>query len=329
MKKKVIILSDVISLKKNLSKDLIDTYYQVKNVNEALKKIGFNTVKFEFDLNLKKLNKKIKKIDPEFVFNLVESEDKILLPPTFLECIKMPFTGSSASTIIISTNKVLMKNMIINYNNQLIKTPIYINDDSDNNITFKKEKKFIIKPIEHHSSINISESSIIKSKNSKEIKSKLIEIKKKYDMNFFAEEYIDGREFNVAVLNKKILPVQEIEFKNYPDDKPKIVCYKAKWDEDSFEYLNTPRKYDFVDKDIKIIEKLKKSALICMELFKIDSYARIDYRVNEDGEPYIIDINANPCLSLDSGFYAACQKNKMSFEDMIGEIINPIIKKKS
>lgn len=325
MNKKVAILSDIISLKKNLSKDLIDTYYQVKHVNDALITLGYDVVKLKFDLNLKKLNQKINKLNPLFIFNLVESEDKILLAPTFLESIKMPFTGASYSTIVITTNKVIMKNMIIRQNNKLMKTPIYIDQDSKN-LNFKKEKKFIIKPIEHHSSINILGSSIINSKNSQEVKSKLKENKKKNNMNFFAEEYIDGREFNVAVLNNKILPVQEIEFINYPEEKPKIVCYKAKWDENSFEYQNTPRKYDFIKKDKKILDGLIKSSLICMELFKLDSYARIDYRVNKNGVPYIIDINANPCLSTDSGFFAACQKNKMTFENMIKEIIDPILK---
>ncbi len=326
MKKKVVILSDIITLKKNLNEDLKDTYNQVVNINDALLKLGYDTVKLKFDLNLKKLNQKIKKINPLFIFNLVESEDKIIIPPAFLESIQMPFTGSSAAAIIISTNKILMKNMIINYKNDFLKTPVYINNES-NNVNFKKEKRFIIKPIEHHSSINITESSIINSKNSQDVKAKLQDFKKKYKMNFFAEEYIDGKEFNIAVLNKNILPVQEIEFKNYPDDKPKIVCYKAKWDEESFEYKNTPRKYDFIPGDKKILDKLKKSSLFCMELFNLDSYARIDYRVDKDGDPYIIDINANPCLSLDSGFFAACQKNSLSFEKMISQIIYPIVNK--
>jgi D-alanine-D-alanine ligase len=142
----------------------------------------------------------------------------------------------------------------------------------------------------------------------------------------FAERYIDGREFNISILagndGPEVLPPAEIEFVGYSADKPRIVGYKAKWDEKTVEYRNTPRRFGFGMPDRPLLRALKGNALRCWDLFQLRGYARVDYRVDRNGTPWILEINSNPCLSPDSGFTAATGEAGLRYEEVIRRIIN-------
>ena len=141
----------------------------------------------------------------------------------------------------------------------------------------------------------------------------------------YAEAYIDGREFNVALISGKtgvkVLPIAEMLFQNYSPDKLKIVDYKAKWDADSFEYNNTIRKFNFQKSDAALISSLREIALRCWNIFSLRGYARVDFRVDKNGRPWVLEINSNPCLSPDAGFAAALQQAKIKYHDAIGLIM--------
>jgi D-alanine-D-alanine ligase len=117
------------------------------------------------------------------------------------------------------------------------------------------------------------------------------------------------------------LPIAEILFKNYPDGKEKVVGYTSKWNEKSFEYKNTVRSFTVDPDDTDLLMKLKKITEECWKVFNLSGYARVDYRVSEDGEIYILEVNANPCISPDAGFSAACNKAGYSYTKMIENII--------
>jgi D-alanine-D-alanine ligase len=141
----------------------------------------------------------------------------------------------------------------------------------------------------------------------------------------FAERYIDGREFNLSVLAGKdgpeVLPPAEIEFIGYGDERIRIVGYRAKWDENAYEYHHTPRRFSFGPEDGLLIRSLKRMAMRCWHLFGLRGYARVDYRVDRDGKPWILEINSNPCLSPDSGFTAATLQAGLRYEEVIGRIV--------
>ena len=113
---------------------------------------------------------------------------------------------------------------------------------------------------------------------------------------------------------------------NYAPDKLKIVDYKTKWDADSFEYNNTIRNFDFPEKDAKLISSLREIALRCWNLFSLRGYARVDFRVDNNGKPWVLEINSNPCLSPDAGFAAALKQAKIKYHDAIGFIIDNAMK---
>jgi D-alanine-D-alanine ligase len=146
--------------------------------------------------------------------------------------------------------------------------------------------------------------------------------------DWFAEEFVPGRELNVTLLAERAgpraLPVAEIRFDAFPAGKPRIVGYAAKWDTDSFEYQNTPRSFAV---EPELAERLSAVALECWTLFRLDGYARVDFRVDERGTPWVLEVNANPCLSPDAGFAAALAEAGIDYRSAIARLIEDAVER--
>jgi D-alanine-D-alanine ligase len=141
----------------------------------------------------------------------------------------------------------------------------------------------------------------------------------------FAEQFIDGREFNLSVLacqgGAEVLPPAEMRFIDYPAGKWKVVGYRAKWDEASFESLHTQRSFEFAKSERPLLQNLIDMAKRCWHLFGLRGYARVDFRVDERNQPWVLEINANPCLSPDAGFVAAASQAGLSYRQVVERIL--------
>ncbi|MFO7911938.1 MAG: D-alanine--D-alanine ligase [Desulfotignum sp.] len=141
----------------------------------------------------------------------------------------------------------------------------------------------------------------------------------------FAEQFISGREFNLSLLAGRsgvtVLPPAEILFTDTPADRPAMVGFRAKWQEDSEEYRNTPRRFDFTPGDTPLLRELEALARRCWHLFHLAGYARVDFRVDTDGRPFVLEVNTNPCLSPDAGFAAALDRAGISYTHAISQIV--------
>jgi D-alanine-D-alanine ligase len=145
---------------------------------------------------------------------------------------------------------------------------------------------------------------------------------------------VDGREFNLSVLGRggagaEVLPPAEIRFVDFPRGKPRMVGYKAKWDEGSRESCCTPRSFDFPAEDAPLLADLAAAATRCWNLFGLRGHARVDFRVDGAGVPWVLEVNANPCLSSDAGFAAAAARSGLSQRDAIGRIVADTLGKES
>ena len=103
--------------------------------------------------------------------------------------------------------------------------------------------------------------------------------------------------------------------------RPKIVNYDCKWNEDSFEYQNTQRVFEFNEDDGPLLERLAGIAKGCWLAFKLRGYARVDFRVDAKGEPWVLEVNTNPCLSPDAGFAFALERAGIAYADAIDRIL--------
>ena len=305
------------------AQDQLDTLIQIENVDKALIELGYVTLIKEFNLeNTEILFAEIKGFNPDFVFNLVEMEGRFLhLAPTLLELNKIPYSGCSSDATYTTTNKVLAKVLLrhVGLSTADWYEPSFIDASALLN------KQVIIKSMVEDASINIDDSSVRVFDTKESLESFIVSKDKQFNDKFFAEEYIDGREFNLSIIgsaqNPIVLPIAEIQFIDFPLDKAKIVSYSAKWDESTFEYQNTVRTFNFKPIDAKLLENLKKISLKCWHLFGLNGYARIDFRVDKNNKPWILEVNANPGIAEDSGFVASAKENGWTYSQMIEQII--------
>lgn len=318
---KVVVLINALS--PNADKDELDVLDQALFAEGALEQLGYQTERLFMNLNLEKTKAKLKQLKPLFVFNLVESLEKdatlIHLAPSLLEHLSIPFTGCGSESMFITSNKTLTKKMLEAAG---LPTPKQIYQLKPKGID--ADKLYIAKPIWEDASVGISDENILPG-NPNAIQAFL---ENHSNIEYFFEEFIEGREFNISVLGGKsgpeVLPIPEIIFENFPAEKPKIIGYTAKWDESSFEYQNTNRLFGLETTEVELAEKLRQICLQTWDLFGLKGYARIDLRVDENGNPWILEINANPCLAPDAGFYAATQKAGYLFPAVMNRIIEDI-----
>ena len=316
--KRVIILINKIS--DNPGEDELDVLSQALEVEKALEKLGYSTIREFINLDLETAKNNIRRLDPVFVFNLVESLDQrgdlIYLAPALLGSMQIPYTGCPLDAMFITSNKILTKKILAGNG---IRTPEWF--ESSQIINPDPLKTYIAKPLWEDASVGISDSSVFRGSNT-EITGQL---KSRWGSGFFVEEFIDGREFNISILGgengPQVMPLAEILFKDFPPNKPRIVGYAAKWDQDTFEYKNTVRSFEVENTSSELQSELQEMALKCWKIFNLKGYARVDIRVDHDDKPYVLEINANPCISPDAGFYAACSHAGISFTEVIKRIV--------
>jgi len=309
--------------------DELDVLDEAKYFNEGLVELGYEVHQFEFENDLDRNSGIIKEIQPEFIVNLVETINAdgrlIHIAPALFEHLSVPFTGCPSEAIYVTSNKLLSKKIM-----QLagISTPAFSIEAEELKTRFAG-KQFLLKSLWEHASFGMDEHNPVFIGSAKVISERLAE-KNKPGLLFFAEEYIEGREFNVSVIAGEtaplVLPVAEIKFLNYPGEKPKIVGYRAKWDETSFEYKNTVRHFVNENEEPELCERIRQICLQCWKEFDLRGYARVDFRMDEKGNLYVLEINANPCISADSGFVAAATQAGLSQKEIIKLIVNDSMK---
>jgi D-alanine-D-alanine ligase len=324
MKKTILILYNKIS--RNPTGDELDVLDQVKIVSEALKVLKYEVGELQFDMNLEKVVKEIRKVSPYIVFNLAESiynkGEFAYFAPALLSYLDIPFTGSPHIPMFFSSNKVLAKKELSRLG---IPTPSWFLLAELDKLDHKKQ--YLLKPTWEEGSLGLDEDSIFHGSDREYISG----IEKKNRNYYFIEEFVEGREFNVSILGTskgpKVLPIAEMTFQKYPDGKPKIMGYTAKWKEDSFEYTHTKRTFNVPPSDNDIKDKIREICIRCWNEFGFKGYVRIDFRLSKKRVPYVIDLNLNPCISPSGGFVAASAKAGYKFPQVIEMILEEALRK--
>jgi D-alanine-D-alanine ligase len=325
---RVILLYDVAAADAS-SPDQGDAIVQAEAVKKGLKDLGFQCREFAVSMNLEALTRVMEGENPAFAFNLVESLDGkgrfISFAPLVLDSMGIPYTGSPADAIYLTSHKLIAKKIL---HAAGIATPLWFTLEDLIKGATPETGFYIIKSVWEHASIGLDEDSIVDGGECGIIASEIRRRRSSLGGEGFSEKFIEGREFNLSLLagpsGPQVLPPAQIIFKDYPEAKPKVVGYRAKWDQASFEYLNTPRTFDFPASDGPLLGRLKSAALACWHIFGLRGYARVDFRVDRDGVPWVLEINTNPCLSPDAGFMAAAQEAGLGIKSVLERIIGDI-----
>ena len=312
--------------------DELDVLVQVEAVGEALIALGHTVEPWGCDLDLESLAFSLSGSTPDLVFNLVEGLDGhgklIHVAPGVLEAMRVPMAGCPAEAIFLTSHKVLAKGLL---RKSGLPTPDWLGDglaDAAADPGPAEADRWIVKSVWEDASLGMDDSAVV-SGGAEAARAELRKRAGRTGSPWFAEAFIEGREFNLGLLDGPdgplVLPPAEIVFKDYPADKPHIVGYAAKWHEDSFEYSHTVRSFDLPGTDSALAAELTRQALACWRLFRLRGWARVDFRIDGSGRPFILEVNANPCLSPDAGFAAGLERAGIAYPDAIARIVGSAI----
>jgi D-alanine-D-alanine ligase len=306
--------------------DELDALVQVREVSEAIEQLNWKAATQEVDLNLELALERLQRNQPNCVFNLVESlhgrGELIGIVPALLESIAVPFTGSGSDAINLSSQKILAKRWM---RLQGIATPDWF-AGTDGAEDRRHDHTWIVKSLWEHASLGLDDSSVVEGRRAAE--QRIRQCLERFGGQWFAEQYIEGREFNISIVEQKgqpyVLPIAEMTFVDYPAGKPKIVGYAAKWDDAAPEFTATQRRFGTLDPAAR--DELTAVAKKCWALFGLRGYARVDIRLDSQGVPWVLEVNANPCLSHDAGFVAAATEAGFRYRQVIEMVLHAAIR---
>jgi D-alanine-D-alanine ligase len=296
----------------------------------ALERLGHTVTPIACTLDLRAVRRDIDRAEPDVAFNRVESlggSDAMIAAVTLLlDAMDIRYTGCPTSALVSTASKLAVKERLVSAG---LPTPEWIEGDcrlqiADGGLNKRlTNPKFIIKSVYEHASFEMADASILRPADPGDVARIVGRRSEESGRPFFAERFIEGREFNLSLLGNEpqVLPPAEIDFAAFPNDKPRIVGYGAKWDRKSFEFHNTPRRFDFPLEDRPLLQRLRELAVECWRLFGLCGYARVDFRCDDAGQPWILEINTNPCLSPTAGFAAALERAGIDYDGGIRLIL--------
>ena len=323
----------------NAKTDELDVLAQLEAIAAVLDRLGAAVERVPCTLDLGAVARVLDRFKPDAVFNLVECLEGygrlIHVVPSMLDALGTSYTGCSAESLYLTSNKVLAK--------ERIRAAGFLTPDWTGpwppgggaplvkGRMSRRRSRHIIKAVWEHASFGMDDDAVVDGADEAGLLARMKELAPRLRGECFAEAYVDGREFNVSIISAaegpRVLPLAEILFLDFPKGKPRIVNYKAKWDEDTIEYRSTPRTFDFKRADAELLGELARVALAAWDLFGLRGYARVDFRADAKNNPFILEVNANPCISPDSGFIAAAQQGGLDYDAAIRTILDDALRR--
>jgi D-alanine-D-alanine ligase len=265
---------------------------------------------------------------PDLVFNLAESfGGKSALESSvagLLNLLGLRYTGSSPAGLLLAGDKSLSKKVLSFHS---IKTPKFATlyrgaVDWAGDISFP----LIVKPPQEDASLGISAKSVVT--DLRDLFNRIGELQSTFQQPVLVEEFVDGREFYVGVLgnvNAHALPVIELDFSGFPVGVPRIASWEAKWGDDGAgagaQFAGTRSVFP-ADVGTSLVQRMQEVAVEAFHALRLRDYARIDLRVTENEEIYVIEVNPNCYLERESEFARAAAEDGVTYEALIARIID-------
>lgn len=300
----------------------------VDQVAEALRQGGHTPSILGVHGDLGKLIAGMKRRKPDLVFNLLEMFGQNIRGDVgvagLLDLIGVPYTGGGPGELSLRQDKGLAKKALA-FDKILYPDFAVISKDdfeTGGNLTMP----LFVKPLRADASIGIGTNSLVHDATT--LMKRVTAIHKKFKDAALAEEYIEGREFYVAILGNRdpqAFPPIEMDFSGLPAGAPRVLDQKAKWKKDTAEYKGTRSVMAEVPDELRA--KLLKVSLDAYRALRVRDYGRVDLRYTDTGEIYVIEVNANCYLESGSEFADAAAAGGLDFPKVVNRIADLAIER--
>lgn len=294
----------------------------VDQVAAALKKDGHKVSILGVHGDVVKMIGGIRRRKPDLIFNLMEMFGKNICGDIgvvgLLELIGLPYTGDGPGEFYLQQDKALAKKLLAFEGVRYPDFAVFSREaglETGGNLRMP----LFVKPLRCDASIGIDGHALVQ--DARELMKRVTTIHEKVGDAALAEEYVEGREFHVGILGNlkpQIFPPIEMDFSGLPADKPHVLDAKAKWAEESIEYKGT--KSVIAELPDELRARLQKASLEAYEALRVRDYGRVDLRLTEAGELYIIEVNASCYLEQSSEFATAAAAADVDYPTLINRI---------
>jgi D-alanine-D-alanine ligase len=296
--------------------------HEVAAIEDSLRSSGYSPYVLSVDYFSRDLVQTILRISPKFIFNLCEEMNGDpqleMCVAGLLEIMNVPYTGSGPLALGLALNKFRVKQVLRAAG---IPSPRgYVHAPGQKPNLRAVRFPVIVKPVHEDASLGINQDSVCHDLAS--LERQVAYIHEAYSEEALVEEYLDGREFNISLMGNgsvHVLAISEIDFSGLPEGQPRIVSYRAKWDEDSDVFRGTvPICPARLPKRLE--NRVKELALRSYHCTGCRDYARVDMRTDSRGSIYVLEVNPNPDLSPQAGFARAAEAAGHSYAEVVLEI---------
>ncbi|MFL6197192.1 MAG: ATP-grasp domain-containing protein, partial [Thermoanaerobaculia bacterium] len=281
--------------------------------------------------DLKKLVSGFSRRKPDLVFNLLESFGENLggdvAVAGVLDLLNLRYTGGGPGELYLRQDKGLAKKVFA-FENILYPHFAIFSKDADFETAGNLRMPLIVKPLTADASIGIDGDSLVRDTTS--LMKRVLAIHEKVKDSALVEEYIEGREFYVGVLGNRepiAFPPIEMDFSGLPEGMPHVAGPAAKWKKNSVEYKGT--KSVLADIPDELRAKLQKAALDAYRALRVRDYGRVDLRLTDTGDIYVIEVNASCYLEAESEFATAAQAAGIEFPELVQRIVDLAVERYS
>lgn len=319
--KRVAVLVDQVAEEEAAASDMAAPAQSTFRIIDALRSLGHEPV--ELALEASRTADWLRQLahgEFDIAFNLCETvaghADGEHLTAAAVELFDLPMTGASSATLLYCLNKDRCSAVLRAHGVPVPEWTLIAADEP----VVQNWNHFpaILKPAAQDASNGVHPNSVVTSHD------ELIDVLEKHRASWgdmVLQEFIAGREINLAIVGRYLLPPAEIDFSTLPEGSPPIVSFEAKWVTGSPEDLGTvPVCPAHLPPEQS--EQLQLLAARAWQVLDGSGYARIDIRLTADGAPYVIDVNPNPDLSIDAGLARQASVAGWSYEDLIKRIVD-------
>jgi D-alanine-D-alanine ligase len=294
------------------------------DVISTLKKLGHDVQPLGLYDDLGVISTAIQDFNPHVAFNLLEEfhgdplYDQHVV--SFLELMRQPYTGCNPRGLTLAHDKALSK-MVLSYHKVLV--PRFIVFPMNRKVVRPRRLKFplLVKSVSEEGSVGIARASVVH--DDEKLAERIEFIHRQTNTHALVEQYIAGREIYVGVIGNRRVQTYtpwELVMPNLPEGAPNIATLKVKWDPAYQEKIGlVTQAADLSPEMTKRIERLSKRIY---NLLFLSGYARLDYRLTEEGDLYLLEANPNPNIAYGDDFAESAAHCGIPYETLLQKIIS-------
>jgi D-alanine-D-alanine ligase len=293
------------------------------DVIETLREIGHEVRVFGMHDDLSGVRSAAEEFKPHIVFNLMEAFAGV---PTFdqnvvsfLELLRLPYSGCNPRGLILARDKALSKKLLA-YHRVPVPDFTVVRPGRRPQLPKKLRFPLIVKSLFFEASAGISQASVVESE--EQLAKRVTFIHENLGTAAIVEQFVDGRELYVGVIGNERLdafPVWEMSFDKMPDNRWRIATERVKW---STQYQ---KRHGIMTEraalDAETTDRIQKMAKRAYRALDLNGYARIDFRLDEEGRPHVLEANPNPNLAYGEDFAESAEVAGISYERLLDRIL--------